>query len=168
MVSGNPRLCGVIYTNKGKDFTMKFRKVVHRIFWGISPKKWMSFDYIKLQTGMLRGLFKSVFDLSRSSTNNCESFEEAMQQAGVSEQELRFLMQRNMKACCWFIFFAVTIFIYALFLMSKFPFESIMVVLLSVFSAVYAWREHYNYTKIKHRLLFLTPKQWWSYFRQKR
>ena len=145
---------------------MKFRRVFRRLTWGITPSKWLSIDYLKNQTASLKDLSKSVLNPPGPPTYKCKTFAEAMKRAGLTESNINHQMQQNKLACRIFLGITAIIWLYALFLISRHPLEGLMVVLLGAFAAVYAWREHYNYTKLKHRQLYLTPGQWWKYFRQ--
>ena len=145
---------------------MRFKKVVRRLTWGLTPTKWLSVGYLKEQTASLKDLSKSVLNPSSAPKYNCKTFEEAMKRAGLTDVNINHQMQQNKVACRIFLGLTAMIWLYALLLMPHQFLESLMVVLLGAFAGVYAWREHYNYTKLKHRQLYLTISQWWKYFRQ--
>lgn len=145
---------------------MKFKKVFRRLTWGITPTKWLSLGYLKQQTASLKDLSQGVFQPTSTPKYQCKTFEEAMQRAGISEPQLEHQKRQNVIACRIFSAISAVIWLYAIFLIPRHPLEGLMVLLLGAFAAIYAWREHYNYTKLKYRQLYLTPKQWWGYFRQ--
>ncbi len=141
---------------------MKFRKVIHRVLWGISPKKWMSFDYLKSHSVVLKDLASSLMPGIKPKSTSHESFTIAMQRAGISEDKLELAKQQNIRAVKIFLTVSALTFLYACYLFYDLPVEAGMVVMLSLLALVYAWREHHNYIKLKYRKLYLSPKEWWK------
>jgi hypothetical protein len=141
---------------------MKFRNVIHRLLWGINPKKWMSFNYLKSHSLMLKDLASSLTPGRRPPSRSYDSFTIAMQRAGVSEAKLEQAKRQNIIAVKIFLTVSALTFLYACYLFRDFSVEAIMVVMLSLLSLVYAWREHHNYIKLKYRKLYLSPKEWFK------
>ena len=141
---------------------MKFRKVIHRLCWGITPKKWLSYGYLKQHTRSLRSLASSVLSNPAlgKTANPAISFEQAMTRAGITESDLAAAMRQNLTAVKIFTSVCAFVFLYACYICTSYPIEALMVFMLSLLSLAYAWREHHNYIKLKYRKLFLTPKEW--------
>ena len=141
---------------------MKFRKVIHRLFWGITPRKWLSFDQLKANSVVLKNLASSVLPESSSEPHHAKTFADAVRLAGISESDLARVKAHNLRAFRIFLILGVLTFFYACHLCLGLPVEAFMVLMLSVLMFVYAWREHYNYIKIQYRKLYLSPKEWFK------
>ena len=142
---------------------MKFRKVVHKLFWGISPKKWMSFDLLQSHGKMLSSLFHSVLSPAPPTVETAEDFQSAMRIAGINSADIKTMIARGWLNVKIFSFAAALAFLYACCLVHQAPFSSLLVFMLAFLSVAYAWREHFNLTKLRCKKLYLSISQWWSY-----
>jgi intracellular multiplication protein IcmV len=139
---------------------MKFRKVIHRLFWGITPRKWLSFDQLKSNSAILKDLAASIMPGTSSEAHHAKTFADAVRLAGISESDLARVKAHNLRAFRIFLVLGVLTFFYACYLCVDLPVEAFMVLMLSLLMFVYAWREHYNLIKIQFRKLYLSPKEW--------
>jgi hypothetical protein len=142
---------------------MKFRKVVHKIFWGISPQKWMSLDVLRSNTKSLGELFTSAVSPTPPTLTQAKDFDEAMKIAGIRSADIGNIIKRSSYYIKVFLFSSAISFLYACYLVHRVPFASIMVFMLTFLSLAYAWREHFNITKLRYRRLYLSIGQWWRY-----
>ena len=149
---------------------MKPKKKKFRFFTGhIRPGQWVDLESIKNNGHYIADLF-SNFSLSNKKLNydneRFNSFEDYLEKNNIPEDEIQLTKSNSLKLCYFFgtvTILSILFLIYCLFHASVNPnfFPTLIIGLtITLLAGCYTWREHFIYTKIKYRQLYLTPMQW--------
>lgn len=149
---------------------MARKKKKFRFFTGhIRPGQWVDITSIKDNGNYIASLFSNLSLSNKKLSYNEEkydSFDDYLEKNNISEDEIQSSKDNSIKL--FYFFGAITIlailfFIYCIFHASINPnfFATLIIAItITLLAGCYTWREHFIYTKIKHRQLYLTPQQW--------
>ena len=131
----------------------------------IRPGQWVGYGSIKENGGYIADLFNRRFrppqkpPLAEDERNL--SFDEFATKNGLTKEKLQSMMTQGWRFMLYCLGMALVVFVYAFYVFCKGTFlTGVVALLLAVLLSVYAWREHFIYTKLKHRRLNLTVSDW--------
>lgn len=134
----------------------------------VNVKAWVGADNIKRSTMTLRDIFTTFFFAGRAKKGagtQTLSFDEAMKQYGLSEEDIKKQMKYSLLMLRLYIIFFVLMVVYAFYLLlvqnqlKAALFDFILVLVLASFM----FKESFNYFQMKQRRLGCTFKEWLSF-----
>lgn len=134
----------------------------------VNVKAWVGADNIKRSTMTLRDIFTTFFFAGRAkkgAETQTLSFDEAMKEYGLSEEDVKKKMKYSLLMLRLYIIFFVLMVVYTLYLLlvqdqlKAALFDFILVLVLTSFM----FKESFNYFQMKRRRLGCTFKEWLSF-----
>lgn len=135
-----------------------FKKVGGRLV-DVRVDKWMSWDYLGETTDRFKILLLDIVIPKKSST--VETFEEAMQRLDLTEEDLVQRQKEFTRLCYFFVFLAVTIIIYALWMAFHGSMTtSLISFCLALYALTQAFRFHFWLFQLRNRKLGCSIREW--------
>lgn len=133
---------------------MGVKKVLKKtIGGGLNVKNWVGYDNLKDNTRVVGHLAKGVFKREQKEPIK-ESFDEALKRLNLSEDDLKQRMKTAKQVTLFCLSLSGLILLYTLYLLSKGQLlSSVMSLMLTCISGVYALREHFNLYQMRQRRL---------------
>lgn len=135
-------------------------KSVGGVVFNFRVTSWIGLDNIKNVTGRVGDTAKSVFTPEQA--EQAETFEEALERIGLTEQELELRKQEFMRLMIIYILIAAAVFIYSIFIAVNYKnlLGFFMGLAITLFALTFAFRYHFWIYQIKHKKLGCTFKDW--------
>lgn len=145
---------------------MGIKKTVKKgITAGWSPTRWAGTDHLKENASVIKNLARSIFRRNKGEdAGRVESFEQALQRLGMSEQDLQKRMNNSkiIVAFAGSLAFLVFLYMFYMFLHHS-VLSGIVCLVLTIVLLSYAVREHFNLFQMRQRRLGCTLKEWFNY-----
>ncbi len=140
-------------TEKRKGFIRRSMKSIFDV------KRWVAWDDVK-STG--KGVWRLGKDLFEPQVaEHHETFDEAVERMQMTEKDIAERKRGFLRLAIIYLVMAFALFMYALYIfIGGYFFTGILCLTLTALILVYAYKEHFWYTQIKHRRLGLTFKEW--------
>lgn len=140
-------------TGKRKGFV---RRSIKSMF---DVKRWVAWDDVKSTSKGVWKLGKDLFEPQVAEHH--ETFDEAVQRMQMTEKDILERKTGFLRLALIYLVMALALFIYTVYIfISGHFFTSILCLTLTVLILVYAYKEHFWYTQIKHRKFGLKFKEW--------
>lgn len=128
-------------------------------------KSWTNWDLLKDNAQIVKNFAQDLKAPNESIPVRSQSFEEAMQTYGLTENDIKKRMRTNFLTAVFCVVLSLASFSWMFHLIYKGLFLSAVVSLsLSALMAAYGFREHFFYFQMKKRKLNCTVKEWASSF----
>ncbi len=135
-----------------------FKKVSSRLV-DVRVDRWMSWDYLGETAERFKILFLDIVIPKKA--NTVETFEEAMQRLDLTENDLIERQKEFTRLCYFFIFIAMTIIVYALYMAFHGSMTtSLISFCLALYALTQAFRFHFWLFQLRNRKLGCTIKEW--------
>lgn len=135
-----------------------FKKVGGRLV-DVRVDKWMSWDYLGDTANRFKVLLLDIV-IPKKATYS-ETFEEAMQRLGLTEDDVEQRKKEFVRLIAFFIVLALAIVSYALYLAFQGSLApSLIAFCLALYSLSQAFRFHFWLFQLRHRKLGCTIKEW--------
>lgn len=133
----------------------------------VRPGQWVGYGSIKENGGYIAELFNRRFRPPQQSPLTEDdrnlTFDEFSTKSGLTEAKIQSMMSQGWRFMVYCLGMALVVLVYAAYVFCKGTFvPGVVSLLLAVLLLVYAWREHFIYTKLKHRRLNLTVSDWFN------
>jgi intracellular multiplication protein IcmV len=148
---------------------MKIRRAVkNTVKPFVDVKTWVGYDQLKQSVSSVLGMFKGVWS-TKSDPENKETFEEATQRLGLTEEALAERKKAFVFLMLFYCLIALGLFVYAYYLLTEGSYHGALASFSIMFIAwVQAFRYHFWLFQLKQRKLGCTFKEWFhSTFRGK-
>lgn len=122
--------------------------------------KWLGLDQIKDVSGRVGDTAKTIFTPEQA--EQAETFEEALRRLNITEYELEQRKQEFIRLMFIYIFAAVAIFLYSLYIVIAYGnlMGFFMGLAITVFALTFAFRYHFWVYQIKHKKLGCSFRDW--------
>ena len=141
---------------------MKKNGVVKKSFKSlVNIRRWMALDEVKGHGRMIVSLIKGLTKFKKEPPLPDETFEQAMNRLGLSEQDIKQRMKVRLHLVIIYLLIALVLFIYMVYaFVNGHFFAGSFSILLTALMSAYAFREHVWYTEMKYHKLHCTFKEW--------
>jgi intracellular multiplication protein IcmV len=140
-------------------FTGRVSRGIGRTCLNVSA--WLSLPFFKAQTSGVVSLIKSFLKPKRADVG--ETFDQSMVRQGITEKALAVRVQRIRFQCGLYLFFAVAVFVYTLYLLFHGVFFAIILtILVGILFLLKAAGMHFWLYQIKRRKLGCSLSDWLS------
>lgn len=128
-------------------------------------KSWSAWDAVRDNAKTVYGFVKDLKPADQSVAPIKITFEEAVRQYGLSEDDIRSRTKTHFVVAVFCLLLGFVAMGWMVFLLTKFMFLSAIVAFsLGALMFAYAFREHFFYFQMKQRRLNCTVKEWFSSF----
>jgi len=126
-------------------------------------QRWFSLPTIIISTKIFWKFARDIFVRQPSMAATSETFEEAVKRFSLTEEDIKQRGKAFLRNSLMFLFISMILFFYTIYLLvNAYLLATFISALLTILVLVYAYREHFWYTQIKHRKLGLNFKIWWQ------
>ena len=124
--------------------------------------KWISWTEIVSSTKIFWKIARDIFVHSPNKISS-ETFEEAVHRFALTENDIKQRQKTFLRNSLIFLIISMLLLSYTIYLLAHaYLLATFTGFLLTALVLVYAYREHFWYTQVKHRKLGLNFKTWWQ------
>jgi intracellular multiplication protein IcmV len=125
--------------------------------------RWIAWGEIVGSSKIIWGITRNTLTTDRSPKDAIsETFEEAIQRLALTEDDIKIRQKTFLRNSIVYLIISMLLFAYVIYLLvNGYILATFTSLLLTSLVLVYAYREHFWYTQMKHRKLGLNFKIWW-------